>query len=143
MKVAVTSQNFRTVTAHAGMTRRFIVYDTAAAAGVAEVSRLDLDRDMAFHGFAGGPHPVDGVEVLLTGGAGDGFVAKMAARGIRVVQTGQPDPLRAVQELLRGEVTPPKPDAHHHHGHAQEQAHGDDPETDHGHGGCGCSCGTR
>jgi predicted Fe-Mo cluster-binding NifX family protein len=123
MKVAVTSQNFRTVTGHAGMTRRFIVFDAAAGSGVEEIARLDLPHAMAFHGFAGGPHPIDGVEVLLTGGAGDGFVAKMAARGIRVVRTGQQDPRRAVEEVLRGEVTPPLANDHDSHGHA---------------GGCGC-----
>ena len=41
MKVAVTSQNFRTVTGHAGMARRFIVFDASAESGVAEVTRLD------------------------------------------------------------------------------------------------------
>ncbi|MBK8321581.1 MAG: nitrogen fixation protein [Betaproteobacteria bacterium] len=128
MKVAVTSQNFRTVTGHAGMTRRFIVFDAAAGSGVAEVTRLDLPKDMAFHGFAGGPHPIDGVEILVTGGAGDGFVAKMAARGIRVVQTGQADPRIAVEEVLRGEVTPPLPHDHDAHGHA---------------GGCGCGHGAH
>jgi predicted Fe-Mo cluster-binding NifX family protein len=137
MKVAVTSQNFRTVTGHAGMTRRFIVYDAGAAAGVAEVARLDLDRGQAFHGFAGGPHPVDGVEVLLTAGCGEGFVAKMAARGIRVVRTGQADPRRAVEELLRGEVTPPAPDDHAHHAHHHDHHH----EHEHAHGAGGCGCG--
>jgi predicted Fe-Mo cluster-binding NifX family protein len=139
MKVAVTSQNFRTVTGHAGMTRRFIVFDTAAATGVVEVARLDLARDMAFHGFAGGPHPIDGVEVLLTGGSGEGFVAKMAARGIRVVKTGQPDPAKAVEELLRGDVTPPlAEDAAHAQGHSGH----DHEHHEHGHGGCGCHCGS-
>lgn len=123
MKIAVTSQNFRTVTGHAGMARRFIVFDAAAVSGVEEITRLDLPPDMAFHGFAGGPHPIDGVEVLVTGGAGDGFVAKMAARGIRVVRTGQPDPRLAVEEVLRGDVTPPPPHDHAPHGPAE---------------GCGC-----
>ena len=135
MKVAVTSQNFRTVTGHAGMTRRFIVYDAGTAAGVAELTRLDLDREQAFHGFAGGAHPIDGVEVLLTAGCGEGFVAKMAARGIRVVRTGQADPVAAVAELLRGEVTPAPPGEHGHHDHDHEHEHG------HGQGSCGCGGG--
>lgn len=142
MKVAVTSQNFRTVTGHAGMTRRFLVYDAAAAAGVAEVARLDLGRDMAFHGFAGGPHPVDGVEVMLTAGCGDGFVARMAARGIRVVRTGQADPVKAVEKLLRGAITPPLPESHDHgreHRHEREHEH----DHEHAQGGCGCHCGSR
>ena len=120
MKIAVTSQNFRTVTGHAGMTRRFLVYQAAAPDEVAEVGRLDLPIEMAFHGFAGGAHPIDGVDVLLTASAGEGFHRKMASRGIRVVVTGQEDPLLAVREVLSGTTTAPKP---HDHGHE---------------GGCGC-----
>lgn len=117
MKFAVTSQDFRTVTGHAGMTRRFLVYQASVPDEVAEVTRLDLPKELAFHGFAGGPHPIDGVDVLLTASAGEGFHRKMAARGIRVVVTGQEDPLLAVREVLAGRTTPPVP---------------------HGHGGCGC-----
>jgi predicted Fe-Mo cluster-binding NifX family protein len=122
MKLAVTSQNFRTVTGHAGMTRRFLVYQASGAGEVAELERLDLPKDMAFHGFAGERHPIDGVDVLITAGAGEGFHRKMAARGIRVVVTGQPDPVQAVREVLEGRTTPPAP---HEHEHGHE-------------GGCGC-----
>lgn len=48
MKVAVTSQNFRTVTGHAGKTWRFLVYE-AEGAKVREVRRLDLPREQSFH----------------------------------------------------------------------------------------------
>lgn len=120
MKFAVTSQNFRTVTGHAGMTRRFLVFQASVPDEVAEVTRLDLPKEMAFHEFAGGAHPIDGVDVLLTGSAGEGFHRKMAARGIRVVVTGQADPVQAVREVLAGRTTPPAP---HEHGHE---------------GGCGC-----
>ena len=132
MKLAVTSQNFRTVTGHAGSTRRFIVYETRDGGGAAETARLDLPREMAFHGFAGGPHPIDGIDVLVTAGAGDGFVAKLAARGIRVVRSGQCDPALAVQEVLLGRVTPPAPDAHDHAGAGDHEG---------AHEGCGCRCG--
>lgn len=76
MKVAVASQDFRTVTGHAGKAHRFIVFDAGTGGGVTEVGRLDLAPRMAFHHFVGGPHPIDGVEVLLTAGSGDGFIAK-------------------------------------------------------------------
>jgi len=39
MKVAVSSQNFRTVTAHAGKCRRFIVYELQPSGVPAEVAR--------------------------------------------------------------------------------------------------------
>ena len=77
MKFAVTSQNFRTVTGHAGMTRRFLVFQASVPDEVAEVTRLDLPKELAFHEFAGGAHPIDGVDVLLTGSAGEGFHRKI------------------------------------------------------------------
>ncbi len=112
MKFAVTSQNFRTVTGHAGMTRRFLVFEATGPDEVAELPRLDLPKEMAFHGFAGGAHPIDGVDVLLTASAGEGFHRKMASRGIRVVVTGQADPVQAVREVLAGRTTPPAPHEH-------------------------------
>lgn len=122
MKIAVTSQDFLRVTGHAGMARRFLLYQTDASGKAQLVERLDLPSSMAFHGFEGGQHPIDGVEVLITGSAGEGLVAKMAARDIRVVRTAQMNPDQAVRELLLGQVTPPAESSSHH-------------------GGCACSCG--
>jgi len=138
MKIAVSSQNFRTITGHAGKCRRFIVYEVQAGGVPAEMARLDLPLEQSFHAFAGGPHPLDGVDALLTGGAGEGMVRKLAQRGIRVVVTGETDPLQAVAELGAGRVKPPAlGDGGHGHEHAHEPAH------DHGSGGgCGCHCGT-
>jgi len=114
VRIAITSQNFKTITGHAGKTRRFLIFEAQPGADPVEVDRLDLPRELSFHEFAGGPHPVDGTDALLTGGAGEGFVRKMAERGIRVVVTGETDPLRAVNELLQGRVVPPVPHEHDH-----------------------------
>jgi predicted Fe-Mo cluster-binding NifX family protein len=115
MKIAVTSQNFRTITGHAGKTRRFLVYEDSEQ-GPQEVARLDLPKELAFHEFHGsGPHPVDGVDVLITAGCGEGFVRRLAGRGIRVVATGESDPLAAVRLVIAGQpLPPPAPDDHHH-----------------------------
>jgi predicted Fe-Mo cluster-binding NifX family protein len=137
MKVAVTSQDFRTVTGHAGKAHRFIVFDTDVGGQVTEVARLDLEPGMAFHHFAGGAHPIDGVEVLVTAGSGDGFIAKMAGRGVRVIRTGQTDPVLAVTEVLGGKLTAPLPDPDH-----APAGLTDAGEPPHG-GCCRCSCGTR
>ncbi|HSQ73318.1 MAG TPA: NifB/NifX family molybdenum-iron cluster-binding protein [Rubrivivax sp.] len=137
MKIAVSSQNFRTVTGHAGKCRRFIVYEVQAGGVPAEAGRLDLPMEQSFHAFAGGPHPLDGVDALLTGGAGEGLVRKLAQRGIRVVVTGETDPLQAVAELAAGRV---KPGGEHHHEHRHEHAHEHAHEHGSG-GGCGCHCG--
>jgi len=98
MKIGVTSQNFRTITGHAGKARRFIVYE-ASDGDVAELERLDLPKEMAMHGYQGAEHPVDQLDVLITAGCGDGFKRKMAARGIHVVTTSETDPEQAARKV--------------------------------------------
>lgn len=129
MRIAVTSQNFRTVTGHAGRARRFMVFAADGTAAPREVERLDLDADMAIHGYdhrAG--HPLDGMDVLITGGAGEGFVRHLAARGVRVVATAETDPALAVQAFLAGRVKSPA--CNHDHSDLEDHA-GHDGEAGH------------
>lgn len=126
MRIAVTSQNFRTVTGHAGKARRFIIYAVDGTEMPAEAIRLDLPIDMAMHGFDDThSHPLDSVDVLITAGAGDGFVSRMARRGVRVVRTAETDPCVAAHAFLMGHL---KPASDHDHDH--------DHDGDHE----GCSC---
>ncbi len=128
MRVAVTSQNFRTVTAHAGKARRFLIYDISNPCSPREIERLDLPKEMSFHEFHGDHHPIDGVDALVTGGAGEGFVARLGQRGIEVVMCGETDPLQAVKDYIQGTVKPVPPGEHehghhhhHHHNHGNHQ----------------------
>lgn len=108
MKIAITSQNFRTVTGHAGKTRRFLVYEAGPGQEPVEADRLDLPKEMAFHEFRGeGPHPVDGVDVIVTAGCGAGFSKRLAARGIRVLVTGETDPVAAARAVAQDKPLPP------------------------------------
>jgi hypothetical protein len=61
-------------------------------------------------------HPIDGLDVLITGSCGDGFSRKLAARGIRVVVTSETDPLTAIAGLLSGAALPPPVDKDDHDG---------------------------
>lgn len=132
IRFAVTSQNFRTITGHAGKARRFILFEATGPDDIAEIGRLDLPIEMAMHGFDDRQsHPLDGVDLLLTGGAGDGFVMRMARRGIRVVRTGETDPVAAIRGCYLGTLKPPAPHDHDHdHGHAHGEGHS-----------CGCGHG--
>ncbi len=122
MKIAVSSQNYRTVTSHAGKTRRFLIYRAEAGGPVQEVERLDLPKDMTIHEFHGsghgsGDHPLFAVNVIITGSAGDGFIRRMESHGVRVAQTSETDPLAAVACYLAGALPPAAPHTHEGHGH--------------------------
>ena len=121
MRIAVTSQNFRTVTGHAGRARRFIVFEGEAGTPPVEVERWDLEPNMAMHGFdEEASHPLDSVNVVITAGAGEGFVRRLAARGVRVVATDETEPSLAVEAFFAGRVR--SATAGHHHGQSPVEA---------------------
>jgi hypothetical protein len=113
MKIGVTSQNFRTITGHAGKTRRFLIFSAGNNGQWQETARLNLPKEMSMHEFKGTDHPVDQLNKLITAGCGKGFIQKMATRGVEVIQTGESDPLTAVNKLMAGQ--PLKPAETHHH----------------------------
>jgi predicted Fe-Mo cluster-binding NifX family protein len=117
MRIAITSQNFRAITGHAGKSRRFLVFEACAGAEPQELARLDLPRELAFHEFQGeGPHPVDGNDVVITQSCGAGFIQRLGRRGIRVIVTAETDPFRAARAVANNEPLPP-PDQHTHAHH--------------------------
>jgi predicted Fe-Mo cluster-binding NifX family protein len=106
MRIAVASQNFRTITRHAGVTRRFLVYVAERGEPPREVARLDLPRELAMREVARtAPHPLDAVDVVLVGSAGPGFLRRMEERGVVAVVTSETDPLGAVAHYLGGTLT--------------------------------------
>ncbi|MCG6898238.1 MAG: nitrogen fixation protein [Thiocapsa sp.] len=123
MRIAVTSQNFRTITGHAGKTRRFLIYEADAHGDAAEVERLDLPREMSLHEYHGEDHPLFELKLsaIVTQGAGQGFVQRMARHGIRVHTTSASDPLHAVTAILGGQPLPPAAPHDHAHGHGAHQ----------------------
>ncbi len=136
MRIAVTSQNYRTVTGHAGRARRFIVFEADGQKPSREVERLDFDADMAIHGFDHrAAHPLDSMNVLITGGAGAGFIEHLAARGVLVVATEESDPGMAVEAFLAGRVKPASEGCNHDHSDP-----GDDDHAHSGEQGHTCNC---
>ncbi len=117
MKIAVTSQNFRTITQHAGKSRRFLIFEPDAATGAArEVARLDLPKEMSLHEFHGENHPLFEMDCLITGSGGQGFIQRMARAGVKVVITGEQDPLAAANAFIEGKpLAPAEPHDHGHH----------------------------
>lgn len=114
MKIGITSQNFRTITGHAGKTRRFLIYEVTDANSVKEIDRLDLPKEMAMHSYRSAePHPITVVDILITGGCGEGFLRRMGSMGVQVIATAEKDPLDAIRAVIAGEALPP-PEPHDH-----------------------------
>ncbi|ARE39357.1 Nitrogen fixation-related protein [Rhodovulum sp. P5] len=115
MRIAVASQNFRTVTPHVGKTRRFLVFEAEAGAPIREVDRLDLPMGMALHDFNGeGHHPLYDMSAIIAASAGARFIDRMARRGITAAATSETDPAAAVEAFLKGTLPDAPPHDHNH-----------------------------
>ena len=135
MKIAVTSQNRREITEHAGRCRNFWVFDVEDGR-VAGRNLLELPKEASFHDSSShAVHPLDGVDVLISGGMGSGLQARLARKGIEAVVTPEKDPDRAVSLWLTHSLACAEP-----HAHAQGADHGLDLDHDH-EGGCSCDGG--
>ncbi len=79
----------------------------ASNGDIVQTGKLDLPQEMSFHEHPGGAgHPIDGIDVLITGSCGEGFLRKLAERGIRVIVTSETDPLTAVAAVASGASLP-------------------------------------
>ena len=113
MKIGFTSQNFKTITGHAGKTRRFLVYEVTEDGSVTELDRIDLPKEMAMHNYRGDEHPIFELDLLLTGGCGAGFINRLAQYDVRVMATGETSPAETIEKLLKGEpILAPQPHEH-------------------------------
>ena len=103
LQIAVTSQNRKTVTEHAGKCRKFWIYDVKQGL-VTGKTLLELPIEQSFHESSPGQaHPLDAVHVLITAGIGSGLQQRLSQRGIRSVVTSQENPDQAVAAYLAGE----------------------------------------
>jgi len=94
--------------------RRFIVFESNDQEPPREVERLDLDANMAIHGFEReARHPHDNMDVVITGGAGESFIRFLGARGVRVVATVESTPQLVVHAFLGSSVKSASEDRHH------------------------------
>lgn len=108
LKIAVSSQDYRKVTGHAGQAQRWLVFEAGPQGDPVLAERLELPPALVFHRFRGpGPHPLDSAAVLITRFAGEGFLGKMRKRGIDVRQTRETDPRKAAADYLAGTLAPP------------------------------------
>jgi len=110
MKIAVPTKDWAAISGHAGQARCWLLFDLTeqrAGAPLPTPTRVELAKEQMFHHFQDdGPHPLDGIEIVLAGSAGDGFVRHMKKRGADVLLTGETDPATAIARIVAGEALP-------------------------------------
>ncbi|PKO77656.1 MAG: hypothetical protein CVU21_07005 [Betaproteobacteria bacterium HGW-Betaproteobacteria-15] len=108
MKVAIaTRKDWSQVSGHAGQAREWLLFDCQSGQPLPEPQRIALTKEQLPHHFKDdGPHPLHGVDLLIAGSAGDGFLRHMAGWGAQVLLTGETDPRAALQKVLAGEALP-------------------------------------
>jgi hypothetical protein len=99
--IAVASQSGRTVTPHAGRTRRFLLFAATADGLPLEAGRLDLPKAMALQGWPPGrAHPLHAFDAVVAASAGPGLRDRLGALGVRCVVTATEEPAAAAAEAL-------------------------------------------
>ena len=127
MKVAVASQNRKTVTGHAGKCRKFWIFQITGKE-ITTRELLELPIEQSFHeSDHDQPHPLDEVDVLICGGMGQGLQNRLKQKGILAVATSETDLDRAVASWLDGTLPEAEPEDHahgegHEHGHHHHSA---------------------
>ena len=122
MKIAVASQNQKTISGHGGKTSKFLIYtvdnDTKEIASkeLIVLAKEDILHNR-FHESPDpwAPHPIYDVDILITGGAGMGFVNRLATQATQVIITQETDPDEAVKQFLAGTLPQQAAEHHHHH----------------------------
>jgi predicted Fe-Mo cluster-binding NifX family protein len=114
MKIAVTSQNRKIITEHAGRCRRFWVFEVEDRS-IVDRQLLELPKEQSFHDSSPhDEHPLDDIDILIAGGMGQGLVRRLNRKGIECLVTHEHDPETAVSLYLRGVLESEAPCAHSH-----------------------------
>jgi len=126
MKIAVTYQNGRTISGHAGRTNRFLIY-TIENQKIIDKTEMDMEKEQTFHNiFHDGvkpipEHPLLHINAIIAGNMGTGFFQKMRMNNIDAINTSERDPDEAIEKLMVGKLeVKPLEEHHHHHDHNHE-----------------------
>jgi predicted Fe-Mo cluster-binding NifX family protein len=126
-KIAISSQNKRTITGHAGKCHHFYIY-TIDENGNFEKESLTLEKGNAlhdsFHGDGNPKNPIFEMDIFLTESIGQGAIQKLTGYGVRTHIIKETDPDTAIKKLIEGTLqayasTP------HEHNHNHDHQHGE------------------
>ena len=110
MKIAVSSEDFRRVSEHAGRARRWLLFEGERGGPAVLVDRIEVPAELVFHHFKGREgHPLDGIAALITRSAGDNLLARLRRQGVDAVVTRERDGAKAAADYLMGSLAPPPP----------------------------------
>ena len=100
MQIAVTSQNRQTITEHAGKCRKFWLYQVEQGK-VVDKQLIELPIEQTFHGNHHAlPAPLNGINVLISGGMGRGLYHRLMQSGILPLVTVEEAPDQAIAAFL-------------------------------------------
>lgn len=120
MRIAITSQNRRSITEHAGKCRKFWIYDVKEKQIIGK-HLLELPVDQSLHAQRHGlPSALSDIDVLITGSMGRPLYLRLRELGVLPLIACEEDPDHAVAEFLAGKLlacSPNAPHAHHHDTH--------------------------
>lgn len=126
MKIAVSSQNQTQVTGHLGRCQKFWIYEVEGTT-IQDKQLLQITKEQSFHESSPkDPHPLDTVQVLISGGMGRGLARRLESKNIQPLITAETDLDAAVMAYLSGTLAVMTPEEHH------QLEHGDDHDHHHG-----------
>ena len=104
--VAVTFQNKKTVSSHAGKCRTYLIY-TIHNSMVESKKLLELTIKETLHSFFHNEnstkrHILFESDILLTKGIGNGAIEKLAKNGVACYKIEESDPDIAIEKLING-----------------------------------------
>jgi len=122
IKIAVTAQNRKTISNHAGACRNYFIY-TINNDGSYERELLELAKDeslrFTFHDDESDnpKNKIFEMDIVLTGGIGQGGVNKLAQRNVIAKVIQETDPDVAIEKYLNRTLEFFEPENHHQKGH--------------------------
>jgi predicted Fe-Mo cluster-binding NifX family protein len=115
MQIAITSQNRKSITGHAGKCRNFWIYQVEAGQ-LAGKELVELAIDQSFHASHHEmAEPLSNINVLITGSMGGGLYQRLMQQGVLPIITDQNNPDEAVAAFLENRLERLPFEANHHH----------------------------